>query len=171
MENLFDKLSEDSMKFNVKFTDDDNFHFEVVATKEYDKRMSYYFDTTYNFEATCFDKDGREAGDIYFDVTDPKAVHIEDVCVVSTFRHNGLGTKMLRLAEYVASQYGIDKLDGLFAPQDEEKAKKFYNNNGYKVIKKDGTICISKKLLKSQKYDDISLSDFAKYVPEEEIEI
>ena len=171
MENLFDKLSEDSMKFDVKFSDDVSCHFMVTCSKIHEKRMPNYFDTLFDFEATCFDKDGREAGDICFDITDPDALHIEDVEVLYAFRHHGYGAKMLHLAEFVAYQYGLNKVDGLFAPEDEDKAKKFYNNNGYRVIKKDGTICISKKLIKSQKYEDVIVENFARYLPEEEIEI
>ena len=85
-------------------------------------------------------------GDIYFDVTDSEAVHIEDIEVISSYRHHGYGAKMLKLVEYVAHEFGINKIDGIFAPQDEKRAKLFYEKNGFRVIKRDGIECVVKNV-------------------------
>ncbi len=146
---FLDLLDTDERLFRVRLDREAGCYFDVNYSRTRNSFVNNLLDNTYTFDVTCFDNDGREVGDIYFDMIDTHAMYIEDVEVIEKHRHKGYGAQMLRLVECVAREMNMKRVEGLFVPQNIEKAKLFYFANGYKLVKRNSGVHISKSIKES----------------------
>lgn len=149
MSSFLDLINTDERLFRVRLSGEDSCYFDVNYSRANNTSVNKLLEYTYTFDVTCYDNNGNEVGDIYFDIIDTQAMYVEDVEVIKKIRHNGYGAKMLQLAECVAREMNMKRVDGLFVPQNIEKAKFFYSANGYKLVKRGSDVHISKPISKS----------------------
>jgi ribosomal protein S18 acetylase RimI-like enzyme len=71
----------------------------------------------------------------YYEVTIPKSLHIHAVAVDEKYRSMGIGKQLLTKAKEIAKAKGYKKLS-LFTYEENSKAHRFYEREGFKVIEK-----------------------------------
>jgi ribosomal protein S18 acetylase RimI-like enzyme len=62
-------------------------------------------------------------------------IHLNEIAVSKDYQHKGVGTKLLNAVESSSFDLGADTIE-LFCNEDNEVAKKFYENNKYRTEKR-----------------------------------
>ena len=143
--------------FSIYFDTLDNWYLDVLKTHDQNgiKEKSHFQcqnkTTTPLVNKTVFDCVAKEKtseskiAELRFVIfNDQKIVDIDKLVVKSSMQGNGIGSKLLKFVDYVASGYNCDCVKGYMAPiQGKEfQLKKFYTNSGFK-IKTDAYGCNS----------------------------
>ena len=152
---IFEKLTKDKINFNVYFAGDDSCYLDVKYDKQPIDLLGDYLDSEHYFNATCINKKGAVVGHVDFDIMDTKAVSLGEIRVDRRYRHKGYGSKLLRFVDLVARDSGLNKIEGMFSPDDFDKGLIFYARNGYEYSNASGANYIYKTVDKTQDFSDL----------------
>jgi ribosomal protein S18 acetylase RimI-like enzyme len=74
-------------------------------------------------------------------------LYLDDYCVATKFRGNGIGSRLLNLAEEYALKFGINNINAHVESSNYE-SRNFYERKGFSVLSDDGNrLAINKKVL------------------------
>ena len=159
MDNLFDLLGNEESDFSVKFRDDDNISLKVNYSEEIENGD---YERQY-FSVNAVDRDNHQMGLISFNIENKEYVFFGVLLVFKEFARQGVGSKLVEFMEYVAQQGNVSTIRGDYDPEDD-RAEKFYNKNGYKIVHIDDYDMVEKCIDVTKHNDNISVS-----VPEQEL--
>lgn len=79
--------------------------------------------------------DEKMVGYAQFFLNEKGRIHLNEIAVSKDYQHKGVGTKLLNAVESSSFDLGADTIE-LFCNEDNEVAKKFYENNKYRTEKR-----------------------------------
>lgn len=79
--------------------------------------------------------DEKIVGYAQFFLNEKGRIHLNEIAVSKDYQHKGVGTKLLNAVESSSFDLGADTIE-LFCNEDNEVAKKFYENNKYSTEKR-----------------------------------
>ena len=153
MDNLFDELGSEDRDFDVSFLDNDNITLRVSYSQEVEND-DY---TRQYFSVNAVDKEGHNLGLISFNVENGEYIFFGVLLVFKEFGRQGVGSKLVEFMEHVAQQSGVSIIRGDFDAEDN-RAEKFYNKKGYKIVHIDDYDMVEKCIDTTKLNDNISIS-------------
>lgn len=118
-------------KYTIKFKDDEQFYVEMEEDEVYE-----YDGTKYIFESQIKKtEDNNKIGYMNFNKKNGK-IWLYKIEIDEDYRGKGIGSKMMKLLEYLASSQRCSSIEGKYYPT-VNFGEHFYKKNGYS-IEKDG---------------------------------
>ena len=121
------------------------------------------FEYDHSFSAKAKNQAGQTLGIVMFNIKPDKTVYLDQIEVDKKFKRQGVGTKLLEFVEYVAKEFGANRIEGIHRKSAENIL--FYAKNGYEMFKKGDSNFVRKNLDLNKSYDNFVVSNVERVKP------